>query len=212
MNYSKKWQDDMSWMDSVEPFASGEPVWHMHPVVFLNAIKSDEYDLSTREGTIKAIIKESRKQGFNLNSQIAYILATVKRETGDTFKPVREGDWVGHTSTDEYRKEHYRYYPYYGRGYVQITWDYNYKAYSDKLGIDLVSDPDLALEPNNSLFILIDGFKHGVFTGKKLTDYVNEGISDFFHARRCINGLDHADQIKGFAEDFLRKLDSGELN
>ncbi|KGT94926.1 hypothetical protein NG99_06545 [Erwinia typographi] len=123
---------------------------------------------------------------------------------------MREGDWVGHTSTDEYRRTHYRYYPYYGRGFVQITWDYNYQAYSEKLGIDLVADPDKALDPDNALFILIDGFKNGVFTGKKLTDYVNSASTDFFHARRCINGLDHAEQIKGFAIDFLSNLDAGE--
>ena len=185
-------------------------LWHMHPIMFLDAIKNEEYDFSTREGTIKAIITESKKQGFMLNTQIAYILATVKRETGDTFKPVREGDWVGHTSTDEYRRTHYRYYPYYGRGYVQITWDYNYRKYSDKLGVDLITNPDKALEPNNSLYILIDGFKFGVFTGKKLTDYVSDTKTDFYHARQCINGLDHAEQIKGFADDFLNRLDAGE--
>lgn len=211
VSYVRQWFDDLEWMSQVPEFSRGEPVWHMHPVVFLDAIKCRGYDFSTRAGTIRAIIEESRKQGLSLNSQIAYILATVKRETGDTFQPVREGDWVGHISTDEYRKKHYRYYPYYGRGYVQITWDYNYKAYSEKLGVDLVSDPDKALEPNNSLFILIDGFKNGVFTGKKLTDYVSKDSVDFLNARRCINGLDHAEQIKGFAEDFLSKLDAGEL-
>lgn len=209
--YNRDFINALVWMKDVPEIRSGEALWHMHPIVFLDAIKADEYDFSTREGTIKAIVEESRKQGFSLSSQIAYILATVKRETGDTFQPVREGNWTGHTSTDEYRKKHYRYYPYYGRGYVQITWDYNYRAYSEKLGVDLVSDPDKALEPNNSLFILIDGFKHGVFTGEKLTDYVNENKVDFFHSRRCINGLDHAEQIKGFAEDFLHKLDAGEL-
>ncbi|EKS6646108.1 hypothetical protein QCD58_005061 [Enterobacter hormaechei] len=209
--YTETWLREQEWMSQVPAFSGDEAVWHMHPLVFLDAIKCRGYDFSTRAGTIRAIIEESRKQGFSLNSQIAYILATVKRETGDTFQPVREGDWGGHTSTDEYRKKHYRYYPYYGRGYVQITWDYNYKAYSEKLGVDLVSEPDRALEPNNSLFILIDGFKNGVFTGKKLTDYVSKDRVDFLNARRCINGLDHAEQIKGFAEDFLSKLDAGEL-
>ncbi|TGB52644.1 hypothetical protein CRT22_24545 [Escherichia sp. E5028] len=207
--YSMKFLTDLRWMYRVAGMV--ENPWHMHPLVFLDAIKCRGYDFSTRAGTIRAIIEESRKQGFSLNSQIAYILATVKRETGDTFQPVREGDWGGHISTDEYRKKHYRYYPYYGRGYVQITWDYNYKAYSEKLGVDLVSDPDRALEPNNSLFILIDGFKNGVFTGKKLTDYVSKDSVDFLNARRCINGLDHAEQIKGFAEVFLSKLDAREL-
>lgn len=208
--YNRDFINKLVWMKDVPEIRSSEALWHMHPVVFLDAIKSAGYDFSTRESTIRAIIGESKKQGFTLNTQIAYILATVKRETGDTFKPVREGDWVGHTSTEEYRKTHYRYYPYYGRGFVQITWDYNYRAYSEKLGIDLVADPDKALDPDNSLFILIDGFKNGVFTGKKLTDYVNSASTDFFHARRCINGLDHAEQIKGFAVDFLSNLDAGE--
>jgi hypothetical protein len=207
--YSINFLTATRWMHLV-PEMVAEP-WYMHPIVFLDAIKCDGYDFSTRAGTIRAIIEESRKQGFRLNSQVAYILATVKRETGDMFQPVREGDWAGHTSTDEYRKKHYRYYPYYGRGYVQITWDYNYKIYSDKLGVDLVSEPDRALEPNNSLFILIDGFKNGVFTGKKLTDYISKDRMDFLNARQCINGLDHAEQIKGFAEDFLSKLDAGAL-
>lgn len=198
------------WMKEVPEIRSGEALWHMHPIVFLDAIKADEYDFSTRESTIRAIVAESRKQGFFLNTQVAYILATVKRETGDTFRPVREGDWVGHTSTDDYRRTHYRYYPYYGRGFVQITWDYNYRAYSEKLGIDLVADPDKTLDPHIALFILVDGFRNGVFTGKKLTDYVSTTSTDFYHARRCINGLDHAEQIKGFADDFLGKLDSGE--
>jgi hypothetical protein len=208
--YNRDFINKLVWMKDVPEIRSSEALWHMHPIVFLDAIKADEYDFSTRESTIRAIVEESKKQGFSLNTQIAYILATVKRETGDTFKPVREGDWIGHTSTDDYRKTHYRYYPYYGRGYVQITWDYNYQAYSDKLGLDLVADPDKALDPKNALFILIDGFKNGVFTGKKLTDYVNSASTDFYHARRCINGLDHAEQIKGFAVEFLSSLDAGE--
>jgi len=210
LDYVKKWLDDCEWMSQVPPFDKGDPVWHMHPIVFLDAIKTDEYDFSTRESTIEAIVAESKKQGFSLNAQVAYILATVKRETGDTFKPVREGDWIGHTSTEDYRKTHYRYYPYYGRGYVQITWDYNYQAYSEKLGIDLVTDPDKALDPYIAMLILIDGFKNGVFTGKKLIDYVNDINIDFYQARRCINGLDHAEQIQVFAEEFLSKLDAGE--
>lgn len=42
LNYSKKWQDDMSWMESVEPFSKGKPVWHMHPVMFLDAIGDED--------------------------------------------------------------------------------------------------------------------------------------------------------------------------
>ncbi|MEB6335716.1 hypothetical protein [Serratia rhizosphaerae] len=41
INFAKKWLDDMEWMSQVEPFASGKAVWHMHPVVFLDALAID---------------------------------------------------------------------------------------------------------------------------------------------------------------------------
>jgi hypothetical protein len=48
MAYAKQWLDDCEWMSQVDAFKSGEPVWHMHPVMFLNAINdsdADEMDL-----------------------------------------------------------------------------------------------------------------------------------------------------------------------
>ncbi|MDK1229592.1 hypothetical protein [Cronobacter turicensis] len=209
-DYTEAFLDKIVWMKQV-PEMVAEP-WHMHPLMFMGALNYSQYDFSTRNGVIHAIVAECKRQGLVLNTQIAYVLATVKRETGDTFQPVKEGDWQGHIVTDVYRREHYRYYPYYGRGYVQITWEHNYKTYSDKLNTDMVADPELALEPNNALFILVDGFKNGVFTGHSISDYVNEATTDFFNARRCINGLDHAAQIKGFAEEYLSQLNNGELS
>lgn len=38
-DFTKKWLDSMEWMSQVEPFTSGGAVWHMHPVVFLDALK-----------------------------------------------------------------------------------------------------------------------------------------------------------------------------
>ncbi|EPH9894175.1 glycoside hydrolase family 19 protein [Providencia stuartii] len=210
-SYSEEFLDGMVWMQDVTSEKLGPEVWHMHPLVFLDSFHSKKYDFSTKEGTIHAIISECKNQGISLNTQIAYILATVKRETGDAFQPVREGNYGGRTVSDEYRKKKFRYYPYYGRGYVQITWKYNYEKYSQKLNVDMVNEPDLALNPEYSLFILIDGFKYGEFTGKKITDYINESKTDFYNARKCINGLDQADQIKGFAEDYLEKLNNGLL-
>ncbi|EKQ4521956.1 hypothetical protein P5L48_001045 [Escherichia coli] len=210
--YSEDFIDKMAWMQDVTSEKLGPSLWHMHPIMFLGKLLFSEYDFSTKAGTIHAIITECKKQGITLNTQIAYVLATVKRETGDTFQPVREGNWTGHIVNDVYRKKHYRYYPYYGRGYVQITWDYNYQTYSDKLGVDLINNPDLALEPNNSLFILVDGFKNGVFTGKTIYDYINNVKTDFYNARRCINGLDHAEEIKHSAEGFLERLNAGEIS
>jgi hypothetical protein len=158
------------------------------------------YDFSTREGTIEAIRSECRAQDLGLDTQIAYVLATTRWETAQTFRPVREAFW----ESEEWRRKHFRYYPYYGRGYVQLTWKNNYEKYSGILGVDLVNNPDLAMECGIALFVLVHGFKTGTFTGRKITDYINRNHTDFVNARRCINGTDHAHDIALLAEKFLR--------
>ncbi|WP_051289355.1 glycoside hydrolase family 19 protein [Chryseobacterium daeguense] len=143
-----------------------------------------------------------RDQAYFTLPQWAYVFATVFHETGSTFLPVREAPRL----SEDWRKRNFRYYPYYGRGYVQITWDYNYKAYSKKLGVDLLKIPDLAMKPDYAWFILIDGFKNGVFTGKKISDYINDKKKDYRNARRCINGTDRMDQIAIYAKEFEQIL------
>ena len=163
------------------------------------------YDFSTPESTRDAIRYECVAQGLTLSAQIAYVLATVEHEANDTWKPVREAYW----KSEDWRKRNLRYWPYYGRGYVQITWEENYKKFSDILGFDLVKEPDLALDPAFALTILVYGFKHGSFTGKKLEDYVRERHVDFRNARRCINGLDKANLIALLAEKWLKGESGG---
>ncbi|MCI0336794.1 MAG: carboxypeptidase [Acidobacteria bacterium] len=158
------------------------------------------HDFSTKQGTIEAIKSECEAQGLVLNTQIAYVLATVEWETAKRLEPVREAFW----RSEEWRRSNLRYYPFYGRGYVQLTWKNNYEKYSHILGVDLVSNPDGALEPEIALFILVHGFKTGTFTGRKISDYINANITDFVNARRCINGTDHDNDIARLAEKYLR--------
>lgn len=70
-------------------------------------------------------------------------IGTIAIETAHTFKPVREAFWL----SEEWRRLNLWYYPYYGRGYVQTTHEYNYRALGLAVGEDLVSNPDRALEP-----------------------------------------------------------------
>ena len=149
------------------------------------------------------IIDECFKQGITNYNQIKYVLATVEHETNGTFKPVKEAYWL----SEGWRKRNLRYYPYYGRGFVQITWESNYFKFSKLLTkryashyIDLVKYPDLALDLSFSTFILVYGMKHGTFTGKKLSDYISNKKIDFRRARRIINGLDRAKKIAAIAE------------
>lgn len=160
--------------------------------------KLPDWQGGDRKAAIQAIINEARRQGITNKSQIAYIVATVKHETNDTFQPVREAYFLGEPKAENFRRT-LRYYPFYGRGYVQLTWDYNYRRYSDLTGLDLVNQPDLVMRSDLSLFILIDGMKRGVFTGVSLDDYITTSNVDFHNARRIINGTDAAPLIAGYA-------------
>ena len=157
------------------------------------------HDFSTKQGTIDAIRWECQAQGIGLNTQMAYVIATTEWETAKTFKPVREAFWL----SESWRKKNFRYYPYYGRGFVQLTWKNNYQKYSDLLGVDMVKNPDLAMDSNVALFVLVHGFKTGTFTTRKITDYININKTDFLNARRCINGMDQASKIAALAAKYL---------
>ena len=157
------------------------------------------HDFSTKQGTIDAIRWECQTQGIGLKTQMAYVIATTEWETAKTFKPVREAFWL----SESWRKKNLRYYPFYGRGFVQLTWKNNYQKYSDLLGVDMVKNPDLAMDSNVALFVLVHGFKTGTFTTRKITDYININKTDFLNARRCINGMDQASKIAALAAKYL---------
>jgi hypothetical protein len=194
-----------AWAEFKEDIFQGKPDWIGKGSV--QALKgkltnSGEHDFSTKEGTVRAITFECRRQGIGLPTQIAYVLATTEWETAHTFSPVREAYW----KTEAWRKANFRYWPYYGRGYVQLTWRSNYEKYSRILGIDLVNKPDLAMDGNVALFILVHGFKTGAFTGRKITDYINDSKMDYVGARRCINGTDKAREIAELARQWRTRL------
>ena len=153
----------------------------------------------TKTETIELIHATCVQHGITLPKQQAYVLATVEHETNATFRPVREAYWL----SEKWREEHLRYFPFYGRGYVQITWERNYRIFGNLLDIDLVAEPDLAMEPAIAAFILVVGFRDGLFTGKKISDYITRLRTDYVGARRCINGTDKAGHIADLVKHYL---------
>jgi hypothetical protein len=99
-------------------------------------------------------------------------------------------------------------YKYRGRGYVQVTWKNAYRAVGDKIGVDLVNNPDKMEEPAIAAWAAVYGMETGLFTGRKLSDYVSDDKQDYFNARQVINGHDQADLIAGFAFKFKAILES----
>lgn len=127
---------------------------------------------------------------------LAYILATVHHETDQTFRPIEEyGKGRGKT-----------YPPYYGRGYCQLTWDYNYDKFGKLLQIDLLGRPELALDPAHAAPILFVGMIRGLYSGKKLGDYIGGAKCNWVGARRIVNGTDKAHAIAEYARRFYAAI------
>lgn len=105
---------------------------------------------------------------------------------------------------------------FYGRGHVQLTWFDNYLRATRKLNallpeteqVDLIADPDLALRTDISAKIIVLGMKEGWFTGKCLSDYINDNRDDYKAARRIVNGTDKAEQIAQYARIFESALNA----
>lgn len=97
---------------------------------------------------------------------------------------------------------------YRGRGFVQITGRANYAKFSTILGVDLVSNPDLALSDDQAAKIIVVGMRDGVFTGHKLSNYFEPASADWVGARYIVNRQDKAQQIANFGRQFWTALKS----
>ena len=176
---------------------------------------------------INFIVSEFDKDKSVSYPQAAYMLATAWHETATRMLPIEEygkgknrtyGTWyrnsIGalYSFIDGSRRSAYLHndypYLYYGRGYVQLTWYFNYESASKKIGVDFLNNPDLVMSKKYAVKIMIQGMKDGWFTGKKLSDYINQSQKNYVGARRIINGTDKDKLISGYAETFEKALRS----
>lgn len=160
----------------------------------------------------EAILKAC--EGLPLSWQ-SYILATAWHETAKTMQPVREA----FNLSENWRKNNLRYYPYYGRGYVQITWLKNYSwldAAATAAGLikegDLLKNLDLAMRPDIVAFALVRGLVEGRYDaqGKTMKQRLpSKGVAtkkQYINARYLVNVQDKAEMIEGYAQAFERAL------
>ena len=132
---------------------------------------------------------QERDYGWSDLRWVAYCLATTWHETAATMQPIKE------YGSESYLKGK-DYYPYFGRGYVQLTWEDNYRKMGDKIGVNLLgSNKDLALDPEIAAEVLFAGMRDGDFTGKALEDYFDHDTDDPRNAK--------ADMIAGYHRSFL---------
>ena len=172
---------------------------------YINACEKafGDMDKLQRE-SIEEIIRAFDKYGDKDLNKLAYILGTARHESN--FRPIEERR-AASSQTDVYNRQNkYWYTGYYGRGFVQLTWQSNYQKMSDLLSINFVANPSLALEPKYAARILVQGMMQGSFTRKKLDTYINDQEQDFYNARKTVNGTDRAARIEGYTLSILEKI------
>ena len=164
--------------------------------------------------SIDAILDEIEDLKIINKGQQAYIFATAYHEAFDftgkqtgtiqRIVPIQEGGTLAYLKSKWY-------YPHIGYGFVQVTHLDNYKkvqrAYKLIKGndIDIVGNPKRLLEVKLSAFAIVYGMQVGLFTGKKLNDFIGVKF-DFRNARKIVNGMDKASEIATHASNFLRCL------
>lgn len=185
-------------------------------VKFYNTIRASFGPLKQSQvDGLSLVLDEAIRRDTKLD-RLAYMMATAWWETNRTMQPVAEAYWVKNAAA--WRKKHLRYWPYYGRGLVQLTWASNYAratAYFKGHGhaVDFAATPDLMLHMEYAVPTMFVGMEAGWFTDKKLADYLDdidesdvEDLREFRNARRIINGTDHAAQIGTEALVFEKAL------
>ena len=167
---------------------------------------------------VRLIVHECEKQGVTDFRQIAYILGTVYHEC--RFKSIKEQRANPNGNADQRHvyalQEAYWYTGFYGRGFSQLTWEDNYRKFSPVVGIDIVKYPEKVMIPAIGAKILVFGMKNGSFTTKgtalkssnNLSKYFNATTTNWYDARRIVNGTFRAEMVAEAAQKILPLLNT----
>lgn len=154
---------------------------------------------------------------------LAYMLGTTHHETGTAMQPVRETK--APTNEEAARRLEKAWQagklpwvkePYWrpdadgkswlGRGFVQITHKANYQRLGKAIGVDLLTDPDQAMDLDTALKVMFVGMRNGLFTSAKLAGFFNATTEDWVRARKIINGLESAELVAGYARTYYAAI------
>jgi glycosyl hydrolase family 19 (putative chitinase) len=151
------------------------PCWQLWPVsTIASTTQCPVENVSTDWPAIYAALEA---RGIANPSVCAGVIGTIAIETASTFQPVREAYWL----SEDWRQAHLRYYPWYGRGYVQLTWQSNYANYGQAIGVDLTTNPDVAMDRDVAAKVLAEFFVESGAAGAA-------GRNDWTECRRLVQG------------------------
>ena len=164
---------------------------------------------------------------FELKAENMYYskVETLKRVFPSKFKGMSDIEIETYTKNPtklgDYVYSHLGGYRYRGRGYIQITGITNYKAYSDVLKIDLVTNPDLALREDIAILIVIEYIKQNAFKRypslnenrniSEVADIITKSIQGF--GKNYTSGFlkEHLEKKREYAKKYFKELEINEI-
>jgi putative chitinase len=174
---------------------------------------------------ISVILDGWERSGFTDLRDLAYMLATPMIETGWTMQPIKERGGAAYYKRmydieggrPKKARELGNIYPgdgakFPGMGFVQSTGRGNARKLTalvkETFGEDVNFEetPERLMEPKYAALALIVGLERGIFTGRKLADYLRSSPPNWKEARRTVNALDRADEIAGYAKQIYADL------
>lgn len=172
-----------------------------------------DYD-ELRENT-DAIVNAMRKHGMTSEVMVCMAFATAHAEVGGRLRPISE--YISKYNTDKRPFDKYDFRKdlgnkgrgvgelYKGRGYIQLTGFYNYKQYGDRLGVNLIKDPELANRTDIAAEIMVLFLKD---KRERLFQALlkSRNKRDYRLARRLVNGGSHGLQRFIYAYDTIEDL------
>ena len=129
-----------------------------------------------------------------------------------TKNPQKLGDYV-YADIGKWR--------YRGRGYIQLTGIANYKAYSDKLKLDLVNNPDLALREDIACLIVVEYIKSVAIAKypslnkirdiNTVADIITKSIQGFGKNYNVGFLKEHLEKKRNYAIKYFKELEINEI-
>jgi hypothetical protein len=178
--------------------ASGNPVTkNRHEAISFNDLRS--IPKGVPKCTIEGIFDYWETSGGGHPKVLALAISTALKESNYTLQPgyiekFSKTNPPGYAKPDKHGRA------YYGRGLTQLTKIENYKTFGSRLGINLVSQPELAVIRKYSIRILVDGARLSLFntTYGKVETYLNDTKSDWVRARGLVNPGSYRKRTTGY--------------
>ena len=195
VSYVRQWFDDMEWMSKVDGFSSGAPVWHMHPVTFLDSVR-DKFTIHITPNMLYKVfngLKSPAKFSFlqeiadEINnhaseykldtiSRVNHFFAQIREEMGGVASP-----FEGLNYSEEGLKANFSYF----RSHPAEAKEYSYTKVNGKITKHAneiaIADRVYANRLGNGNVASGDGSTYRGRGGIHLTGKVNyQGFSDYY--------------------------------